>query len=260
MSRKRQAETAASLNAAIQAEGKSLFTVAPGLAPNQLPLPQLAEKIIATLAEATAHDGKAKEQHALANDKRLAAGRMLLEARGRVSSTPGQWEYWLRKNIKRSLSDCRALIALAEAPEPEKARETEKTRAREGMARTRAARRVTAPVAINPSTNAVTSAAVTALNSAAPHPDQKVWDQASVVATPPALGFLTEGALLDMPVPHCTRDAKALYRALIPLYKEVKRALEMCERGHKSKDIELIRQSDDIARNAWAAYDNQKGC
>ena len=116
---------------------------------NKLPLPTLATAINAKLAECDATG-------LLLTDQRIAAGVMLAEAKERVDK--GTFETWCKANIKRSKSDIRALMALAKAPDPVQARETEKARAREGMASTRAAAAVTLQRS-TPKPNAATWAA-----------------------------------------------------------------------------------------------------
>src|SRR5438552_2015315 len=79
----------------------------------------------------------ADEKH---EDARLALARLLREAQRLCPK--GTWEKWFAANITdRSLSDARNLIAIAESNDPEAAREAEKARARDGMAKTRAARK-----------------------------------------------------------------------------------------------------------------------
>src|SRR5437879_8959378 len=82
-----------------------------------------------------------RDQHA--NDARLDAGRCLILVREDINALYQanrrvSWQAWCRENIPdRSDRDIRRLIKMANAADPEAARETEKTEARERMQRVR---------------------------------------------------------------------------------------------------------------------------
>jgi hypothetical protein len=75
-----------------------------------------------------------------ANNHRLAAGQMLVALRTRVEADGLNWWKWAAERFDRSRKDIAKVMALANADDPEAAVETERTKAREGMARSRKAR------------------------------------------------------------------------------------------------------------------------
>lgn len=117
-------------------------------------LDDLAAEIKKTLERAYVTEQKA-------GNLRLAAGKMLLEARriidaGRAASKAAQepckitWQSWLSDNFEHHRGDVRKLLALAGSPDPEAAHEEEKAAARDGMRRLRAKRaNVSAPAGVN---------------------------------------------------------------------------------------------------------------
>jgi hypothetical protein len=71
---------------------------------------------------------------------RLAIGKLLIDAKAMVKH--GDWEDWFKANIPaRSLRDARQMMMMAGAPDPDAALDKERARAREGMQRTREAKR-----------------------------------------------------------------------------------------------------------------------
>lgn len=150
---------ASALNAAAPSTETSLAATT-----NTIPLDKLARLINARLYDAEASDTKAREAGQAANDSRIAAGHLLVQARTRVGVA--QWAAWYKKHINRSKADIYRCIGLVEAPDPIKAREAEKTKAREGMAATRAK---------EPVSN-VRDQALAKVQAAKPAPDKRVWD------------------------------------------------------------------------------------
>ena len=132
--------------------------------------------IIEKSLDELAADIKATLEHARTNEKkadnlRIAAGKMLLEARQRVESEHAQfkemrrrgesphpaptWLEWRRRHFKRSDRDIRRCLRLAKSPDPEAAHHAEKEASRKGMQATRAkeAKRTNvSPAAVAPQT------------------------------------------------------------------------------------------------------------
>jgi hypothetical protein len=74
---------------------------------------------------------------AKADDHRIAAGKLLIEAQERVEAGEAgdiTWSDWVQQHIDRSPGDVRKVMALARAEDPLTARSQEKERARRGMA------------------------------------------------------------------------------------------------------------------------------
>src|ERR1051326_1529865 len=77
---------------------------------------------------------------AQADDHRIAAGQLLIEAQKRVEAGEAgdtTWSDWVKQHIDRSPGDVRKVMALARAGDPVTARVEEKEKARRGMARLR---------------------------------------------------------------------------------------------------------------------------
>jgi hypothetical protein len=129
----------------------------PPMPPTNSPtLATLAKDINQKLAEIDA------SQLALV-DQRISAGTMLADARKRCDK--GMFETWCKANINRSKSDIYALMKLVKpGVDPIAAREAEKARAREGMAKTEANRREAASVS---------------LQTATPKPNAGIWAAAN---------------------------------------------------------------------------------
>jgi hypothetical protein len=76
------------------------------------------------------------------DDKRISAGLLLVQAKARVQAREDginmPWKVWLKTNIKRSYQDVCKVVAIASAPDPQKALKDERAKAREGMKATRA--------------------------------------------------------------------------------------------------------------------------
>lgn len=104
-------------------------------ATNETPLEQLPKEINERLKRADKHQQDA-------TDMRISAGKLLVEAKTKVLAKKADgedvtWKSWVAEHIERSYGDCNKCIKLLEAPDPAKAREDEKTAAREGMAKNR---------------------------------------------------------------------------------------------------------------------------
>jgi hypothetical protein len=77
------------------------------------------------------------EKVAEADDHRMAAGKLLIEAHERVKRGDAgnvTWPDWVGQNIKRSMADVRKVMALARGKDPETARQQEKRDAKDRMA------------------------------------------------------------------------------------------------------------------------------
>jgi hypothetical protein len=143
MSRKRQAETQAGLATLTP---KPTEAATPQL-PATIAKPELALAPLAEMATAinAVFDAETTALNT-AKDKRLEAGRLLKEVRDRLQAaalnkdTPNSisFDSWCKRNIKRSKADIYQCISLVSAKDPAKARDAEKTRAREGMKAARA--------------------------------------------------------------------------------------------------------------------------
>jgi hypothetical protein len=75
---------------------------------------------------------------------RIQTGHLLLAAKKKVDK--GGWQAWCKANVKRSQSDIRMMIALAESSDPVAAREAEKANTRARVQRHRASAVTSAPV------------------------------------------------------------------------------------------------------------------
>jgi hypothetical protein len=87
-------------------------------------------------AEINARFRKAAEIEQKATDHRIAAGRLLIEARDRVQRGEAGsigWEAWCTKNIKRSLGDVRKVMLIAGAKDPAAALTQEREKRTAGM-------------------------------------------------------------------------------------------------------------------------------
>ena len=95
-----------------------------------------------------------------ADDHRIAAGKLLLEAKGRVQSGEVKmpdgrnmpWEKWCVDNVKRSQGDIRKVIALVSHADPEAERAAQNARRRaaaQGDQQERAPRAVSQPDPVN---------------------------------------------------------------------------------------------------------------
>lgn len=87
---------------------------------------------------------KIKQYNEKADQYRISAGKQLVELQTRIEKGevgPGvKWWSWYAQNFKnRTRRDASRVMALARADDPEAAAEEERTKAREGMQRTRAA-------------------------------------------------------------------------------------------------------------------------
>lgn len=106
-------------------------------------------------------------------DARINAGKLLIEAKGKVEAAKkehGTFAVWCAANIKRSMPDIYRVMKLVGSDNPQAAREAEKAAAKERMTRKRAA------------DAAATSANVRTLetiNKATPKPIASVWDKAA---------------------------------------------------------------------------------
>lgn len=91
--------------------------------------PAMADPELAGRAHAinAAFDSLARREAAL-DSKRLAIGRMLVEARAIVERRRQDWPEWVAANIRRSHRDCNRVMALARAPDPAVAVAEEKAR------------------------------------------------------------------------------------------------------------------------------------
>lgn len=143
-------------------------------AANTIPLDKLAHMTNTELEKAGNADSRAQAAGQEANDHRIAAGHLLVQARVRVGVA--QWAAWYKKHINRSKADIYRCIGLVEAPDPSKAREAEKAKAREGMAATRA--KATEPV------SNVRDQALAKVQASKPDPKKSVWDQAGSNKSP----------------------------------------------------------------------------
>jgi len=201
MSKKRQAETAASLGDALASLGTPAQAVAAiermlDPAPitiaevaaytNQPTLPGLAKQINAAF-------GEVDRTSLLATDARINAGNLLKTARERMPER-GTFADWCKVNIKRGKSDIYRCLALVKSTDPEEqaeARETEKAAAREGMTAKR--EREAKPIVPN-----VGDRALAAITAAKPAPSNAVWNEPAsqtrdkdISVTATALGALT---------------------------------------------------------------------
>ena len=85
---------------------------------------------------------RAEKYTADARNMRVSAGKLLLEAKAKVLDKKAQgedvtWKGWVKANIERSYADCNKCIALMNAPDPAKAAQDERDKAKEGMAKSR---------------------------------------------------------------------------------------------------------------------------
>ena len=88
--------------------------------------------------ETIAHEINIRLQRAAqADDHRISAGKLLIEARERVEAGEAgdiTWSDWVKQHIDRSPGDVRKVMALARAGDPEAARGKEKETAKKAMA------------------------------------------------------------------------------------------------------------------------------
>src|SRR5437764_12201760 len=96
-------------------------------------LPALAKEINVRFQKADQYQGKA-------DDHRIAAGILLLQAREVVKANGLVWGAWLLENVKRSRQDVYKVMALAAAPDPQAAREAEKAATRASVQKHRETR------------------------------------------------------------------------------------------------------------------------
>lgn len=91
-------------------------------------------------AEINARFRKATEIESKANDHRIAAGKLLIDARERVQGgeVSVTWEKWCAENVHRSQGDIRKVMRIAGHVEPAVAREIEIERNRVAKQRERA--------------------------------------------------------------------------------------------------------------------------
>lgn len=99
-------------------------------------LNNLAKEINEKLERASTYETKC-------DNMRISAGLLLIEAKEEVQKRKDDgekitWKKWVSDNIVRSVSDANKCIALAASPDPQKASEKEREKAREGMAKKRA--------------------------------------------------------------------------------------------------------------------------
>jgi len=108
-------------------------------------LEDLAKEINARLIKSDQYDCKADDQvrdlRQKAEDFRISAGKLMIEARKRVDAGEAgdiKWEKWCSQNVNRSQGDIRKIMRIAGHLEPEKALADERAAARAGMAEHRA--------------------------------------------------------------------------------------------------------------------------
>jgi len=109
-----------------------------------MPLPphlrQAADGDMPTLDHLAREINVRLQRAAQADDHRIAAGRLLIDAQKRVEAGEAgdiTWSDWVKQYIERSPGDVRKVMSLARADDPVTARGQEKERARRGMARLR---------------------------------------------------------------------------------------------------------------------------
>jgi hypothetical protein len=121
-------------------------------APHSWSLDELAKNIRSCL-------NRAKTSETRANDLRITAAKMLLEARERIETAlvekPGRtaegyrsWKHYRSLNFSRSDRDIRKCLALAKSGDPEAALEAERAERRQSMARLRTRSHMGPPAAI----------------------------------------------------------------------------------------------------------------
>jgi hypothetical protein len=145
--------------------------------------------------------GKIRASLQCSDDHRLAAARLLLEAKERVEAGEAgniTWRQWCERNVpQRSRREIYFLISVARSPDPEAAIAGERERAREGMRRIREARNVTLfrPSPSHPAPAPKTSTLEEAKAAVLALPDQDkrqffVWFMGPFCETEPAISDL----------------------------------------------------------------------
>ena len=108
----------------------------------QMPLPphlkqQAGDGYLPPLDDIAAEINVRLQRAAQADDHRIAAGKLLIDAQKRVEAGEAgdiTWSDWVKQHIDRSAGDVRKVMALARAGDPLAARVQEKERSRRGMA------------------------------------------------------------------------------------------------------------------------------
>lgn len=100
-----------------------------------------------SVAEINARLEKVSQYEGKANEMRISAGQILLEAktevlRRKADGTEITWKGWVEGNIKRSYRDVNRCIKLITSGDPEGALDEERQKNKEGMAKTREAEKV----------------------------------------------------------------------------------------------------------------------
>jgi hypothetical protein len=96
------------------------------------------ETIAQTVRRIEVSFDKIKQYSEKADQYRISAGKQLVELKVRIEAGEAgkgvKWWAWYAENFNRTRRDAQRVMALANADDPEKAAEEERTKARDGMA------------------------------------------------------------------------------------------------------------------------------